>query len=253
MSRVWLVLAITLAASRALAHVAPSVDDNNRYLKVTPGADRVRLAYTVFFGEVPGAQLRKTVDADHDGTISDAEAQAFGDKLASEVGSSLELTVDGRAVPVTWTTVSVGMGGPQTAGGAFSVDLVGWPCLASVRGKHTVALRDRFRIPRPGETELKVEDAPGVSIEHARVGAVEDPGNDYRFAGPGGPLADDGLDLAYTASDKAPLTAEGGCAAASAPAKQQGLPLMLVIAPAAVIGFLLAVIVVLVQRRKRRG
>ena len=253
MSRVWLVLAITLAASRALAHVAPSVDDNNRYLKVTPGADRIRLAYTVFFGEVPGAQMRKTVDANHDGTISDAEAQAFGDKLASEVASSLELALDGRTVPVTWTTVSVGTGSPQTAGGAFSVDLVAWPCLASVRGKHTVALRDRFRIPRPGETELKVEDAPGISIERARVGAVDDPGYDYKFAGPGGPLADDGLDLAFTAGDKAPLTADGGCAAASAPAKKQGLPVMLVIAPAAVIGFLLAGIVVLVQRRKRRG
>ena len=42
------VVAVTLLS----AHVAPSVDDNNRYLKVTPQADGVRLAYTGFFGEI---------------------------------------------------------------------------------------------------------------------------------------------------------------------------------------------------------
>jgi len=253
MPRVWFVLAITLAASPALAHVAPSVDDNNRYLKITPGADRLRLAYTVFFGEVPGAQMRRTVDANHDGTISDAEAQAFGDKLGAEVASSLELTLDGHPLPVAWTTVSVGMGTPQTAGGAFSVDLVAWPCLASVRGKHTVALRDRFRIPRPGETELKVEDAPGISIEHARVGAIDDPRYDYKFAGPGGPLADDGLDLAYTASDKAPRLADGSCATAAPVGTKKRIPIVVLIGAAAVLGLLLAGIVVLVRRRQRRG
>ena len=34
------VLALTVLS----AHVAPSVDDNNRYLKVTPLGDRVRIA-----------------------------------------------------------------------------------------------------------------------------------------------------------------------------------------------------------------
>src|SRR3954468_2766842 len=113
-----LVLAITLAATAgARAHVAPSVDDNNRYLKITPAADRVRIAYTVFFGEVPGAQTRPSIDADHDGRISDAEAQTFGGKLGGEVGPSLELTIDGATQPVTWTTVAVGIGAPEVAAG----------------------------------------------------------------------------------------------------------------------------------------
>lgn len=252
MSRVWLVLAITLASTVAAAHVAPSVDDNNRYLKLTPGADRLRLAYTVFFGEVPGAQMRRTVDADHDGTISDAEAQAFATKLGAEVAGALELTVDGHTQPVTWTTVAAGLGSPRTAGGAFSVDLVAWPCLATVGGKHTVTLRDRFRIPRPGETEVKVEDAPGITVDHARVGVADDPGYDYKFAGPGGPLSDDGLDLAFTAGDHAPRTAGAACAGAG-PEPHKPIPLGVLVGAAAVIGFVLAGIIVLVQRRRRRG
>lgn len=244
-------LAITVvAASRApaRAHVAPSVDDNNRYVKLTPAADRVRVAYTVFFGEVPGAQTRPSIDANHDGAISEAEGQAFGVKLASEVGASLELTIDGALQPVTWTTVAVGMGSPQVAAGSFSVDMIAWACLPSVRGRHTVLLRDRFHVPHPGETEIKVEDSPGVTIEHARVGRVDDPTYDYRFAGPGGPLSDDGLDLAFLATDRAPLTGDGSCAAA-AEAKRP-VPRALVIGAAIALAAVLAGIVAWRQRKR---
>lgn len=243
-----LVLAVTLATGTANAHVAPSVDDNNRYIKVTPAADRVRLAYTVFFGEVPGAQTRPSIDANHDGQISEAEGQAFGVKLAGEVGASLELTIDGTTQPVTWSTVAVGLGAPQVAAGSFSIDMIAWACLPSARGKHTLLLRDRFRVPRPGETEIKVEDGPGIAIGHTHVGAAADPGHDYRFAGPGGPLMDDGLDLAFTAGDAAPLTSDGTCTGAATGTRGVGKPLVIGIALA--LSALLAGVVVVVQKKR---
>ena len=246
-----LVLSITLGAATAIAHVAPSVDDNNRYLKVTPGADRVRVAYTVFYGEIPGAQLRPSLDANHDGTISDDEGQSFGTKLAAEVADALDITVDGKQQAIHWVTVATGLGSPQIAAGSFSVDLVAWFCLPTARGHHAVQLRDRFHLIRTGETELKVEDSPGVTIEHARVGRADDPSYDYRFAGPGGPLKDDGLDLAFTAGDKAPLTGDGSCAAAVAVANP-GRPTGYIIGGAAVLGFVLAAMVVVGQRLKHR-
>jgi hypothetical protein len=244
-----LVLAVTIAAPQAWAHIAPSVDDNNRYIKLTPAADRVRISYTVMFGEVPGAQTRKTIDANHDGTISDDEASGFGTKIAGEVAPSLEVSVDGKVQPVTWATVAVGMGSNQTAAGSFSVDLVAWACLPVARGKHQIVVRDRFRIPRPGETEAKVEDSPGVTIHHARVGTLNDPTHDYRFAGPGGPLADDGLDLEFTASDKAPLTADGTCSGKTASSRP---PARLIIMLGMGCAFVLTVIAVLLVRRRRR-
>jgi hypothetical protein len=83
------VLAVTVPSASTEAHVAPSVDDNNRYLKVTPMRGGFRLAYTVFFGEIPGASERKLIDANRDGRIDEGEARRFGDKLASEVAASL--------------------------------------------------------------------------------------------------------------------------------------------------------------------
>jgi hypothetical protein len=245
-----LVLAVTLAATTAAAHVAPSVDDNNRYIKLTPAADRVRVAYTVFFGEVPGAQTRPSIDTNHDGQISEQEGQAFGVKLAGEVGASLELTIDGTTQPVSWSTVAVGMGAPQVAAGSFSIDMIAWACLPSVRGKHTLLLRDRFRVPRPGETEVKVEDGPGIAIQHTRVGAAADPGHDYRFAGPGGPLMDDGLDLAFTASDAAPLTSDGTCSGTAT--GKHGVSKSLVIGIALALSALLAGVFVVVQKKRAR-
>lgn len=245
-----LVLAITIAARQAGAHIAPSVDDNNRYIKLTPAADRVRISYTVLFGEVPGAQTRKTIDANRDGSISDDEASAFGTKIAGEVAPALEVTVDGKVQPVSWATVAVGMGSNQTAAGSFAIDLVAWACLPVARGKHQIVVRDRFRIPRPGETEAKVEDSPGVTIHHARIGTINDPTHDYRFVGPGGPLADDGLDVAFTASDKAPLSGDGTCAGKAA---SQRPPTRMIITLGVGVAFVLAVLIVMLKRRRRRG
>src|SRR5678816_4634105 len=77
---------LAVAAITVLSgHVAPPVDDNNRYLKVTPLRDGIRFAYTVFFGEVPGASVRRTMDRNNDGRIDDAEAKQLADKLAADI------------------------------------------------------------------------------------------------------------------------------------------------------------------------
>jgi hypothetical protein len=229
------VSAVTLLAADAGAHVAPSVDDNNRYLKLTPLGDRVRLAYTIFFGEIPGASERRNLDTNHDGQISDDESHAFATKLAAQVASTLELDVDGHASPIRWTTIDIGMTTRDTAAGSFSVDLVAYPCLPTARGAHALRLRDRLALTRPGETEIKVEDSPGVTIERARIGPADDPSFDYKFVGAGGPLADDGLDLRFTAGPKSPVTADNVCAAATEPTPSSKLPWLLAGAGAAAV------------------
>ena len=204
------VVAVTVLS----AHVAPSVDDNNRYLKVTPLRDGFRLAYTVFFGEIPGASERRNLDGNRDGRIDEAEAKRFADKLGAEVADALTLDTNGAAQRVRWSQVTPGMGSDAVAAGSFSIDLVTFVCTGP-GPRHHIRIRDQFRIPKPGETEVKVEDSPGVTIQRARVGAADDPSHDFRFVGPGGPLSDDGLELDYTTSDKTPAMPAGACTAAS--------------------------------------
>ena len=243
-----LAAAVVAAGAPAAAHVAPAIGDNNRYLKLTPLGDRIRLAYTVFYGEVPGTAMRQAIDANHDGTIDDAESQAFGGQLARDVAAALVITLDGAVQPVAWSQVVVGLGTPQVAAGAFSVDLVAWLCLASPRGKHALVLRDHYPLARPGETEVKVEDSPGVMIQASRIGGAEDEAHDYKLVGPSGALDTDGLELTFAAGDNAAVTADAGCAIA---APRLALPLGLSVGAAAIVAFVLAGSVALVMRRRR--
>jgi hypothetical protein len=201
---VLIVAAVTILSG----HVAPSVDDNNRYLKITPLRDGVRFAYTVFFGEIPGASERRSVDSNRDGRIDSDEAQRFATKVGAQVAAAIDLEVDGVPQRVQWDLVSAGMGSDAVAAGSFSIDLVAFAC-GKATGPHRVVLRDQFRIPRPGETEVKVDDSPGVTITKAHVGPADDPSHNFRFAGPGGPLSDDGLTLEYAVTDKTPAVPTG--------------------------------------------
>jgi|GEM_PF-1162888 len=231
------------------AHVAPSVDDNNRYLKVTPAADRLRVAYTVFFGEVPGRQMRPGLDTNKDGVLTDDEGASFGTKLSRDVADGIELTIDRVTQPIHWTTVAVGLGTPDIAAGSFSVDMIAYVCLPS-GARHTVLLRDRFRVPKPGETEVKVEDALGITIEHARVGPFDNPEHDYKLVGPGGPLMDDGLDLAFTVTDKAPR-GDRACSTSSGAATRESHVLTIVLV--VVVALVLVALGIVVARRRMKS
>lgn len=245
--RVTFAFAILFAATAAHAHVGPSKDDNNRYLKLTPEADRVRLAYTIFFGDVPGARLRTSLDTDGNGEISEAEAQAFGNKLGDQVRAAIDVDVDNNQRSLGWEQIVVGMGSPKTRAGAFSVDLVANLCLAP-GSTHAVILRDRFVLTNPGETEVKLEDARGIKITSSKLGGSSD--RDVKFVGPGGPLADEGVTLAFEVTSDAaqPSSACATPADAEAEARKR-IPAVLVIGSAAAIAFLLAVVVTLIRRR----
>ena len=246
MLRARFVAAITLlAGGLAHAHVQPSVDDNNRYIKLTPLGDRVRIAYTILYGEIPGARERARIDTDHDGVISEAEAGAFANRIAGEVAAALQLDIDGAARKVAWDETTMSVGTPQVAAGTFAVDLVMYACLPGARGRHRVGLRDNFRVPSPGEVEVLIEDVPGVTIERAHVGAVDDPTHDLWLPPPGAGLADDGLELVFVAGDRAPIA--GGCAAAAPAGGTRVWPYVVAAAGAAV-----AVALALALRRRAK-
>ncbi|MCE9571936.1 MAG: hypothetical protein K8W52_02150 [Deltaproteobacteria bacterium] len=237
-----------LVGGAARAHVAPSLDDNNRYLKLTPLADRVRLAYTVYFGEVPGAAARREIDRNRDGAIGDDEANAFGAALGGQVGPALTITVDGARTPITWAQISVGMGTPTTGAGAFSVDLIGWLCLPTAGGEHTITLVDAFALQRPGETELRIEDSPGVRVTRARLGLIDLVDHDARWQGAGGPIAHEGFTLGFTADDARPI---GGGVCAGVATGGGGSRAWMWIAGLVALLAIGAAVVLLARRRKQ--
>lgn len=241
----WLLVLVLLAAT-ADAHVAPAIGDNNRYLKLTPMGDRLRLAYTIFYGETPGRTLRAAIDRNQDGAIDDRESQVYGERIARDVARAVVITVDGVPLPVTWSQVVLGLATPNVQAGAFSIDLVAQLCLAAPRGKHAILLRDAYPLDRPGETEVVLEDSPGVTIATSRIGGAIDEAHDYKLVGPSGALETEGLDVQLTISPTAPA-GDATCAAPRAPP----LPAWIIIAAGIAVAFVLALITLVIRRYAR--
>jgi hypothetical protein len=181
------------------AHVAPAVNENNRYLTLSPLADRVRLSYTVFFGQVPGLEARLEMDRDSDAELSKAEQDRFASDLGTLIAEQLQVSIDDQPIPVIWSKTHVGLG--EGDDGAFSIDFVAELCVDGDAGAHTVTIRDGFEIDKPGEGELKLELGPGIEVVRSGVGDARgklDP--KVSWQGQAGPLRDPGYLLEFRAA-----------------------------------------------------
>lgn len=215
-----MLLALIAVPAPAAAHVQVSDRENNRYIKLTPTADRVRIAYTVYMGQEPGAQARRRLDRNRDGLIDDAEAEPFGQELAAAIAAGLRITVDGAPVSFAWDQVSVGLGTPETAAGAFSVDLIAWVCAPGGPGRHRLTMLDAYRVPVHGETELRAEESPGVRITRSAIS--DDPREnavELKWRGGAAPTAHEPYELEYEVSPDAMPTSSEPCTNAGRAAK----------------------------------
>jgi hypothetical protein len=186
-----------LANQAAIAHVGPAVRENNHYIHINPLGDQIRIAYTVFFGELPGHDLRAEQDRNRDGDIDDTESRQFGERIAAAVRSALHIEVDGEPAKLVWDQVHVVLGTHETNAGSFSVELSAWLCLITPRERshHSFSLSDRYRIGRSGESELFVEHGPGLELTRSGFdgGMVEERQAMREFRWKAAPGASDGI------------------------------------------------------------
>jgi hypothetical protein len=228
---VWVATAVESVAP-VYAHVAPSQNENNRYLKVTLLPDRVRVSFTVFFGERPGASERLRMDRDHDGQLAPAESQAFGESVRDDVAGHLRVRVDDVPVPASaWTLADVGLGMPSARGGSFSIDLLAYLPTRGA-GAHALAIDDGWNVPNPGESEVRIETSPGVRVVAAH--RVADPTGmlqlRYAFTGNPPPDGSRAIRVDWLVDDSAAAQAAAETAAPPAPAPRSHRLLWLALA-----------------------
>ncbi|MBK9031636.1 MAG: hypothetical protein IPL61_09925 [Myxococcales bacterium] len=204
-----IVAALAAGAGVSRGHSPPSDATVDRYLKLTPMGDRVRLAYTVVFGQGPGARVRQRLDRDRDGRVSPAEADVLGRELDRDVMAALTIAIDGQPVRWTWARVDVGLGADTVAAGALSVDLIAWLCTGG-GDAHGLTMRDELRLDAMGATELTVERGPGITIAARTLGGERLEDDVASWTGVGGPIAT-GLELRYAASATATRPRDGRC------------------------------------------
>jgi nickel/cobalt transporter (NicO) family protein len=90
----------------------------NAYSGLRVGPDRLAVDYVVDMAEIPTFQTRQAVDADHDGTVSPAEAATWRDRECPRLAAGLRAVLDGQpvALAVTGSALSFpdGVGGLET-------------------------------------------------------------------------------------------------------------------------------------------
>jgi ABC-type nickel/cobalt efflux system permease component RcnA len=93
------VAAVLLAPATAIAHPLGNFTVN-RYAGIELTPDEVRIDYVLDLAEIPTVQIRPEIDADADGTVTDAERAAWAAHTAPTLLANLTMTVDGRPVPL---------------------------------------------------------------------------------------------------------------------------------------------------------
>jgi hypothetical protein len=165
-----LLVAVLCVARAAAAHQAPSPDVNNRYVKLTLLPDRARVSFTLLYGERPGAAERAAMDGDRDGTLSAAEARAFGERALAAFAPRVTV---GGAPAAGWRLADVGLGGAATRGGTFALDLVlDAPYPDPRAAEQVITVDDAAAVPLAGEVELRVAESPGVTIAESHLVAA---------------------------------------------------------------------------------
>jgi nickel/cobalt exporter len=140
-------------------------------IQLTPG--EVRIDYVLDMAEIPTFQEMSNIDANGDGTASDAERASWAERTAPELLSNLTLSVGGR--PVDLRVVSSGMRFRPGQGGLQILRLEA-TFAGEVASQGGLAYRDDNYADRIGWREITAVGAEGEAIAGSSVpaGSVSD-------------------------------------------------------------------------------
>ncbi len=161
------VAAVLSAPATAIAHPLGNFTVN-RYagIELTPG--EVRIDYVVDMAEIPTVQVRPEIDADADGTISDAEGAAWAALAAPELLANLTLTVDDAAVPLDVVSSSMRFRPGQ---GGLDILRLEATFAGSVASSGKLAFADANFADRIGWSEVTAAGTDGTAVARSSVPA----------------------------------------------------------------------------------
>jgi ABC-type nickel/cobalt efflux system permease component RcnA len=137
----------------------------NQFCGVNLTDDSVKVHYAVVFGQLPALRELHLADANGDGVTSQAERDAYAQRLAPEFASKLTLLIDGLAVPLRLTHWRSSLPAEQ---GGFSLrldaDFTGSLPSAATTGTHHFNFSNQNFDGRFGWHEIVVQAVPSIQV-----------------------------------------------------------------------------------------
>jgi ABC-type nickel/cobalt efflux system permease component RcnA len=229
--------AATLWASPARADTVASLLGNftiNQFSALSLAENRIDVHRVIVFGQLPALRELHAADADGDGVTTQAERDAHAMRLARSLGDSLELTFDGKRVPLRLLRSATSL--PAEQGGfSLRVDLdFSAPLSIDGAAVHRLTFANRNYDGRFGWNEIAVTPATAWKVfdtnafDDSLTGGLTEA---LRGLPASGPLQERAIHLAMTATappaGAVPLGGRAGAArGAAAPADAGSVPIV---------------------------
>src|ERR1700729_2419877 len=167
-ARGWLLAVLALAPLGVRADTVASLLGNftvNQYCGLKIAADAVDVHYAVVFGQLPALRELHLADANGDGVTTQAERDAYVERLAPSFAQELQLAVDGARVPLRATHWTSSL---PTEQGGFSlrldIDFSGVLPHAAANARHTLTFSNQNYPGQIGWDEIMVQATPSIAV-----------------------------------------------------------------------------------------
>jgi ABC-type nickel/cobalt efflux system permease component RcnA len=160
---------ILLAAGIGGAHPL-GIFSVNRYARIEPAHDVIRLFYVMDVAEIPSIQEFTKIDANGDGFADVAEKDHYAAAKLAELARSFQMTLDGRSVLLH--PVRHDLSFPEGQGGLKTTRLTALfeSPLAGDAQIHDLHFADHNFADRIGWKEIIVRPGSGVEVQHSSAG-----------------------------------------------------------------------------------
>jgi len=163
-----LLVSFALTAAPSRADTVASLLGNfsvNQYSELALGVDKIEVRHAIVFGQLPALRELHLADADGDGVTSQAERDAYAQRLAESLARQLVTTVDGVAVPLRAVRATTSL--PTEAAGfslRVEMDLAGDLPATTSRAHHTLTFVNESYAGRFGWQEIVVKPSRSLAI-----------------------------------------------------------------------------------------
>jgi ABC-type nickel/cobalt efflux system permease component RcnA len=196
---------LTLVPTFARADTVASLLGNftvNQYSGLQLRADGIDVRYVVVFGQLPALRELHAADADGDGVTTQAERDAYAERIAETIAGDLRVSVDGVRIPLRakrWTTSL------PTEQSGFSlrveVDFAGDLPTATGNATRVLAFANDNYAGRFGWREIVVQPARSVAVfdtDAFSTSLTEGLTQNVQAMPATGPLAERAIHLGFT-------------------------------------------------------
>lgn len=156
-------LFILVLAFSAFAHPLGNFSVN-QYSRLEVEKSRIKIRQVLDLAEIPTFQLQSEIDADKDGVLSEAELNAYAERITPEILSKLALTVNNQPTEIRAESKNVAL---QTGAGNLPTLRIEWNLASDITNlsdKNQVKFENKNYIERIGWNEIVLNRVGNVNI-----------------------------------------------------------------------------------------